>query len=347
MTTNKPTASTILHPEGSATTHAQRGVALELGFTVALVALLLVSALKFLPAVTHSNKTMGALLVGVLLPIGTMLLLAVVERCFPPAGPRKSLKIWLINFQLNIAWILLAGLVGTVMLIGTNKLAGSLGVELGFIRLSYDKATGILGLIAAAWISTVVGDFFFYWYHRAVHKSNFLWQSHKIHHMDRQLDAITLLRANWTDVLISTPLMTLPHAILFKTENLSAWELGLTSGTIATMFILFLQAGHANVRLQAGWASVLWCTPQVHRIHHSCLPEHRDKNFAFSFPLWDVLFGTYYAPKRGEFPPTGVEGEKDIESFWQAQALTPIEWWKLIRARFADLTTPYGRSRQQ
>jgi sterol desaturase/sphingolipid hydroxylase (fatty acid hydroxylase superfamily) len=85
------------------------------------------------------------------------------------------------------------------------------------------------------------------------------------------------------------------------------------------------------VRLQVGRASLLFCSPQVHRIHHSCLPQHFDKNFSVVFPLWDVLFGTYYSPVRNEFPPTGVPNEKEIQSFWEAQTFTLREWWKMLR----------------
>jgi hypothetical protein len=46
--------------------------------------------------------------------------------------------------------------------------------------------------------------------------------------------------------------------------------------------------------------------PQIHRIHHSIHPHHFDTNFAGAFPLWDLLFGTFHRPARGEFPPTGV-----------------------------------------
>jgi sterol desaturase/sphingolipid hydroxylase (fatty acid hydroxylase superfamily) len=49
-------------------------------------------------------------------------------------------------------------------------------------------------------------------------------------------------------------------------------------------------------------------------------------------PLWDVLFGTYYAPKWNEFPPTGVDGEREIQSFWEAHIFTFREWWKMFRA---------------
>jgi sterol desaturase/sphingolipid hydroxylase (fatty acid hydroxylase superfamily) len=59
---------------------------------------------------------------------------------------------------------------------------------------------------------------------------------------------------------------------------------------------------HANLKLSLGPLSWLVDGPQVHRIHHSQLPQHFDRNFAAFFPIWDVLFGTYYHPARGEFP---------------------------------------------
>ena len=45
----------------------------------------------------------------------------------------------------------------------------------------------------------------------------------------------------------------------------------------------------------------------MHCIHHSILDEHKDKNFAQFFPFIDVIFGTYFAPIKNEFPATGTE----------------------------------------
>ncbi len=100
--------------------------------------------------------------------------------------------------------------------------------------------------------------------------------------------------------------------------------------------------GHMNVRLQVGKASLFFCSPQVHRIHHSRLPHHFDKNFAFVFPMWDVLFGTYYAPAKDEFPPTGVPGERDVDSFWDAETFTLRAWWKLLGPRVSPGVQPGG-----
>jgi hypothetical protein len=84
------------------------------------------------------------------------------------------------------------------------------------------------------------------------------------------------------------------------------------------------------MRIQFGRASVLLVSTQTHRIHHSILPQHRDKNFANWFPIWDILFGTYYHPARDEFPPTGVEEEREITSLWESQVLTVREWWNMF-----------------
>ena len=62
-----------------------------------------------------------------------------------------------------------------------------------------------------------------------------------------------------------------------------------------------------------------------HRIHHSREIAHRDKNFAVYFPIWDVLFGTYYAPAREEFPATGIQGVT-IRTLWEAASWPFIKW---------------------
>lgn len=60
---------------------------------------------------------------------------------------------------------------------------------------------------------------------------------------------------------------------------------------------------HLNVRVGVGRLNWLVSTPQIHRIHHSTQPEHEDKNFAAYFPVCDVLFGTYYPPRKQNTRP--------------------------------------------
>ncbi len=49
-------------------------------------------------------------------------------------------------------------------------------------------------------------------------------------------------------------------------------------------------------------------SPVFHRWHHVSDPQVRDKNFAPTFPVLDLMFGTFYMPK-GQLPEGyGVEG---------------------------------------
>lgn len=58
-----------------------------------LVGLLMYAALYLAPAISGkpNQRPLGAVLVPTLLPLGTLMLLSLIERLLPPAGPRKSL----------------------------------------------------------------------------------------------------------------------------------------------------------------------------------------------------------------------------------------------------------------
>ena len=56
-----------------------------------------------------------------------------------------------------------------------------------------------------------------------------------------------------------------------------------------------LRHSHIWVRWP-GALAYLWGCPAHHQIHHSYRPKHINKNFAFMFPVWDVIFGTYVMP---------------------------------------------------
>ena len=68
----------------------------------------------------------------------------------------------------------------------------------------------------------------------------------------------------------------------------------------------------------------------ITRIHHSIEPEHRDKNFAVWFPIYDVLFGTAHRPKPGEFPETGVAGV-EVATLSDAFMLPFDRWWAMAK----------------
>lgn len=174
-------------------------------------------------------------------------------------------------------------------------------------------------LLVAANLFTI--DLVYYWYHRAQHRFPALWAIHELHHADAQLNATSSFRTFWLELPVQAIAVISPSLILFGDQG-AVHALGLLVGSY-----LFLIFSHCNFRLALGPFSLVVCGPQVHRIHHSRLPQHRDRNFAQYFPVIDRLFGTYYRPARDEFPPTGADGLASDAPI--AAALTrPFRIWR-------------------
>lgn len=162
-------------------------------------------------------------------------------------------------------------------------------------------------------------DFVFYWYHRAEHKISWLWNIHEVHHSDAHLNASSALRHAWIENPLQGVLISGPIVYLLKLNFL---ETLLFSATLAT-WLAFI---HANVKLHLGALTPLLGGPQVHRIHHSKLEQHRDKNFAAFFPCIDKFFGTYHAPTLDEFPTTGTQNMASNLP-WKAILTRPFISW--------------------
>lgn len=234
---------------------------------------------------------------------------ALAER-FWPAGPHKSLRGWLLNLALTLLYIFapvtVAALTATIL----AALGNTLGLGLIDLRPAFRGDLAGAALTTVIWIA--VFDFFYYWWHRFQHESPLLWRIHKLHHIDPELGVSTNFRHHWLEDILRVPFILVPMALLFKLEPAVAFVL-----VFWTVFI------HANVRLHLGFFARVFAGPQLHRIHHSRLPQHFDRNYAAFLPIYDQLFGTYFHPRPGEFPPTGVEGEPEMKSLGEA-ALLPF-----------------------
>lgn len=180
--------------------------------------------------------------------------------------------------------------------------------------------------LSFGWLA--IRDFLYYWLHRLQHGSKWLWAEHALHHADEHMNITTSLRHHWLETPLQFVFVEGPLLILLRppiiTMGLVAWGLSLVQFT-----------NHMNFRFGLGRFSWLIATPQTHRIHHSRLDEHVDKNFAGFFPLWDVIFGTYYAPQKGEFPVTGLSSGERVRTIGQALFLPFIMWKELWTARSA------------
>jgi sterol desaturase/sphingolipid hydroxylase (fatty acid hydroxylase superfamily) len=154
----------------------------------------------------------------------------------------------------------------------------------------------------------LLSDFVGYWGHRFFHKPR-LWRFHAVHHSSVALDWLAAVRVHPINDAVMRVASTLPiFALGFAPKAVAA---------LIPLITLMAIALHANVDWDFGPLRSVIASPRFHRWHHTSEAEGRDKNFAGIFPLWDIIFGTYYMPK-GRVPkqfgtdtpvPTGLVGQ--------------------------------------
>jgi sterol desaturase/sphingolipid hydroxylase (fatty acid hydroxylase superfamily) len=148
-------------------------------------------------------------------------------------------------------------------------------------------------------VVTLVNTFVFYWAHRLMHTRH-LFEIHKVHHSAEELNVLTPLRNHPVDFIIMVVINSVAVAVL------GADPLAVTAYLV--MNGLYQCAVHSEMTmLEHPFVRAVIITPAAHKIHHSNSVLHFDRNFGI-LTLWEVMFGTYYAP-RGEQITLGVDDQ--------------------------------------
>lgn len=154
-------------------------------------------------------------------------------------------------------------------------------------------------------LAFVLLDYTLYVWHRLAHRASWLWRFHEVHHLDRQLDALTALRFHVGEMALSVPYRALQVLVIGAgPKELAAWQ-------AATAVSVFFH--HSNLRLPSvvdGALGRAVVTPRMHGVHHSTERAEREGNFSSLISLWDDLHGTR---RRAERQPDqiGVGNERD------------------------------------
>jgi len=249
----------------------------------------------------------------------------ILERLLP--ARRAEVSNGTINLPLNILMLFFQSAIVPLPAYIGMTLADAVGGDYR-LHLSFDTENSILLACAAVLISSVLVDFFFYWFHRLQHANAILWQEHAVHHSDPALNVTTTQRAHFLEFFLTPIAVGVPMTLLFDLPPANYVIITL----IPAAWAYFV---HMNIRLGFGRLWWLVTSPQFHRIHHSIEPAHRDKNFVLFFPLLDVVFGTAYVPRRGEYPPTGVEGV-EVATVASAFAFPFVRWYQMVSGALRD-----------
>ncbi len=165
----------------------------------------------------------------------------------------------------------------------------------GAATLAEQRSWGLFNNVAiASWLELilvlVLFDLLIYWQHVAAHRIPMLWDFHKVHHADHDLDATSGLRFH-------------PFEIAFSMLVKCIGVIALGASPLAVFIFEIVLNGcaifnHSNVNLPQPIDRILRLavvTPDMHRVHHSVNSEEANSNFGFNIPWWDRVFGTYRA----------------------------------------------------
>jgi sterol desaturase/sphingolipid hydroxylase (fatty acid hydroxylase superfamily) len=210
---------------------------------------------------------------------------------------------------------------------------------------------GVSATIAFMVVAIVVSDFTAFYMHYLQHKIPLLWQFHKVHHSAEVMHPLSNFREHPIDnfaysvtigATYGVVLALMVHAFGYVPHSLTLL------GVPVFMFLFNvtgynLRHSHVWLRWPGRW-SVIFPSPAHHQVHHSCHPDHLDKNFAFMCPVWDVLFGCYVMPEDNRDVKFGVT-EKDrgheLNSCVRMYALPFRDAWRVMtKGRAAIPPTP-------
>lgn len=160
----------------------------------------------------------------------------------------------------------------------------------------------------------IISDVILYWAHRLFHTGK-LWRYHAIHHSSKKINWHSTYRFHPVNTWLTFTL--LDTAVLFIGFSLEAVLL------MGTFNALYSAMVHANVKWTFGPFKYIFASPVFHRWHHVAEGEGLDKNFAPTFPLLDIIFGTFYMPEH--MPDKYGIANSDIPESFLGQMIHPFK----------------------
>ena len=145
--------------------------------------------------------------------------------------------------------------------------------------------------------------------HRIMHMWPAMWRFHRVHHSDDFVDVTTTYRTH--------PVETVWR---FLFAIVPVWLLGVPAAAVVIQRLLQASNGvleHSNIRL---WApidrvlSLVWVTPNVHKIHHSRQLAETNSNYGNILTIYDRVLGTYTPAERAHSVIYGLDDADPVRS---------------------------------
>jgi sterol desaturase/sphingolipid hydroxylase (fatty acid hydroxylase superfamily) len=168
----------------------------------------------------------------------------------------------------------------------------------------------------------LLADFIGYVAHRVLHMRA-LWPFHAVHHSSTRVDWLSAVRMHPVNDVLTRVAQALPIVLIgFDVTVLAAYV------PVLAFYAIFV---HANVPWSFGPLRYVLASPAFHRWHHAAEGEGVGRNFAGMFPVFDVLFGTFYMP-MGSSPQVFGAPCAEVPNGLLAQLWYPMRARRAARA---------------
>ena len=134
--------------------------------------------------------------------------------------------------------------------------------------------------------------------HVAAHNTKTLWRLHAVHHSPKKLYWLNVGRFHPVEKALQYALDTLPFILV-----------GVGAEAVALYFVFYAVNGffqHSNVDVRYGPLNYLVSGPELHRWHHSKLIDESNRNYGNNLIVWDLVFGTWFLPRRARVGDLGL-----------------------------------------
>lgn len=204
----------------------------------------------------------------------------------------------------------------------------------------------------------VVRDFVQWWTHRLLHRSNRLWEFHKVHHSVEQMGFAAHLRYHWMETIVYRTIEYIPlslmgiglydffiihiftlawghynHANFKVSGRVTGTIVGILLGLLivksypeldSTAILITLAISMlSGLIILAPLMKKIFNSPEMHIWHHTAeLPANRPFgiNFGITLAIWDYIFKTAEIPHDGQQIKLGFDNLEEFPDGFIAQS---------------------------
>ncbi|APY12309.1 sterol desaturase [Seonamhaeicola sp. S2-3] len=208
---------------------------------------------------------------------------------------REEQAIFRKDFWLDGFYMFFNFFIFTIIISGVYGILEILFSKIGLTMASFqliDLAS--LPVFLELLIFFLILDFVQWFTHVMLHRFEFLWRFHKVHHSVKEMGFAAHLRYHWMENVLYKPLKVFAVMLIGGFEPQQAFIIHFVAISIGHL-------NHANIKLTYGPLKYIFNNPVMHLYHHAyTLPKSHKHgvNFGISLSLWDYIFKTNYVPEN-------------------------------------------------